>query len=308
VLVGVFTAVYLVLFVGTLGKYPKLTVFVFPALHALAFSLLAAIEYKFDAQMYRLELLLNAKARKRSLRLFEGRRNSTTTRQRTMSASAIQTDSASKDAMIELVSASGFAHQLETDRPASPAAAESLKEDSLPATSTSALNALAASGASSTVLMPNHKTPIAVDTGIAGAGTATSSSDVVRRDSHTATADDANKLRRISSQYPEATVLRNTSGRKFLAEQHTFRAVLAHWPRQMLDALLIAIAFLVLLTVRTLVSYPTCGVPLRDVDYFAIPKRENCTSGVWLAAALEDSIVAYVSTSEYQIFYGPLTR
>ena len=223
-----YAAAVLVLFVGTLGKYPKLTVFVFPALHALAFSLLAAIEYKFDAQMYRLELLLNAKARKRSLRLFEGRRNSTTTRQRTMSASAIQTDSASKDAMIELVSASGFAHQLETDRPASPAAAESLKEDSLPATSTSALNALAASGASSTVLMPNHKTPIAVDTGIAGAGTATSSSDVVRRDSHTATADDANKLRRISSQYPEATVLRNTSGRKLLAEQHTFRAVLAH--------------------------------------------------------------------------------
>ena len=54
-------------------------------------------------------------------------------------------------------------------------------------------------------------------------------------------------------------------------------------------------------------SYPTCGVPLNDIDYFAIPKRENCTSGVWPAAALEDSSAAYVSTSEYQILFGTLT-
>jgi len=71
VLVGIFTAIYMGLFLGTLGKYPTVTVFVFPALHVLAFSLLAAIEYKFEAQMYRLEVMSNADARRASLLMLE---------------------------------------------------------------------------------------------------------------------------------------------------------------------------------------------------------------------------------------------
>ena len=75
-LVGTFTAIYMVLLLATLGKYPKLNAFVFPAMHALAFSLLAAIESKFDTQMYRVEVLLNAKARRTSLWVLERRNDS----------------------------------------------------------------------------------------------------------------------------------------------------------------------------------------------------------------------------------------
>ena len=101
--------------------------------------------------------------------------------------------------------------------------------------------------------------------------------------------------------------MRRETARKLIADRHTLSSVLAHWPRQMIDALLVSVAFLALLTLRTFIAFPQCGVPLKDIDYFQPPDRNKCKHEVWLQAALENSLVAYVSalTAPKVIFEHP---
>jgi len=103
----------------------------------------------------------------------------------------------------------------------------------------------------------------------------------------------ADNLERVSSS--EATLQTADTDRKLIAQGHTFGTVLAHWPRQMLDAIMLSCAFLVVIAIRAFVAYPLCGVPVKDINYFALPKRDSCGSGEWIAAAVENSVMAYVS-------------
>jgi len=263
VLVGCFTCVYLPLFVVTLGKYPSLTVFVFPALQLLSVGLLTSVRYKYQVTEERLRFLLQTGL----TTSFQGR---------SMKGTEME------DSRFRTTSVESVYHRNDAQRDESATRADVSFESS--------------ANAIEPVQVDSNGDEADMSAQLAEAGRMTSTqSDDTSSAVQLVTLSPGAPVRQPSASAiaMRMTIMSNPAARERLNAGFSFKNVLAFLPRLLGDAVIVSAGFLVIVAIRAYIGYPNCSKTPEQIEFVGEPS--DCSPAESDRRAIESAVVAFVS-------------